>query len=577
MLRGCMLPAPCFRLAPLDSRLENVYGYRHLQTFFPGLSKLHKLSKKHSSNVWLDSKWRISAIDSSGCAGPCTVHLIPNTDSSGTPITGTPVATPAFLKVTHLLDPVEWMQGSYSLPKESGLPSHGKSWKAAWNKLQDPWNQAYVESICSYALGRLREEDWSPHFNMFYGAFCARADTYMYNLTDEFGTFRTSRKFWSGIDKELFSLKVVNTANRDLPVPPNILEEILERPSDSELDSESEGESESDSISEEELEVDSSDLKDLTLDAVSVHSGAVSELSFDESIPDLEELSDDSEESDDEEDEYSIYAVFKDFPVMLIAMEENRGTLDSLLDKPEEVGANPGTEDWELRWSAWLFQVIAGLSAAQRLFGFTHNDLHTNNIVWTETKEEFLYYTLQSGAVFKVPTFGKLFRLIDFGRAILTINGQQFISDDFRPGNDAAEQYSFKPLHSNPVNEVPPNPSFDLCRLAVSLLDAVFPERPAVKEGGRVLNTEKGHGDYMETVSHLYNSLWTWMIDDEGRNVLVNPDESERFPDFDLYKHIAAKIHNAIPSQQFTNPAFDRFQVNPSDVEASVKRWSLFV
>jgi hypothetical protein len=65
------------------------------------------------------------------------------------------------------------------------------------------------------------------------------------------------------------------------------------------------------------------------------------------------------------------------------------------------------------------------------------------------------------------------------------------------------------------------------------------------------------------------------MLDDEGRNVLVEPSGEERFPDFDLYKHIAAHVHVAIPSHQFSKPAFDRFQVSSSEV-GDVKKWSLF-
>ena len=80
----------------------------------------------------------------------------------------------------------------------------------------------------------------------------------------------------------------------------------------------------------------------------------------------------------------------------------------------------------------------------------------------------------------------------------------------------------------------------------------------------------------METVSPLYNVIWSWMIDDEGRNILVEASGEERFPDFDLYKHIAQYVHGAVPSKQFSAPAFDRFQVNPSEV-GDVKKWSLFV
>jgi hypothetical protein len=66
------------------------------------------------------------------------------------------------------------------------------------------------------------------------------------------------------------------------------------------------------------------------------------------------------------------------------------------------------------------------------------------------------------------------------------------------------------------------------------------------------------------------------MIDDEGANVLINPDLTERFPDFDLYNHIAAYVHGAVPSKQFTHPAFDQFQVNPSEV-GNVKKWQLYI
>ena len=36
-----------------------------------------------------------------------------------------------------------------------------------------------------------------------------------------------------------------------------------------------------------------------------------------------------------------------------------------------------------------LFQVIMILLIYQKMFQFTHNDLHTNNIMYVETEEEF--------------------------------------------------------------------------------------------------------------------------------------------------------------------------------------------
>jgi hypothetical protein len=120
-----------------------------------------------------------------------------------------------------------------------------------------------------------------------------------------------------------------------------------------------------------------------------------------------------------------------------------------------------------------------------------------------------------------------------------------------------------------------PNPSFDLCRLAVSLFEALFPDAPEDKEGGDVLSSEEGL-EVMETVSPLYNLLWSWMIDDEGRNVLIEPDGEERFPGFDLYSHIAASVHGAVPSEQFGKPTFDQFQIPTKEMPEGVYAWNLF-
>lgn len=585
-LRGAQIPSPRFRQAPLPEGLHHVRGFHNLQTFFPTLSKLYRLSKHQTSDVWLDSKWRIQALDISGTSGPCVVHVVPNADCSGE-VPAAPTPQSAFLKVTHLLDPIRWMRGNYSLPKHTGLPWHSKTWTTAWMKLQDPWNQAYVETLASYALGRLREEGVSPHFNLFYGAFCARADTYRYNMTDEYGSFRNARWFWSGQRRGLYSVRAINVAHPTDPIDPEVLKQLLREPSVTHSEKEESVSSEEEE--EVEVEIDVSEAEDEADASGSVHSAdAMSELEYISEEEESPENSGDSaassaedddttSDSDSDDEEYRIYAEFHDFPVMLIAVEENRGTMDSLLENPGEVGARQGQPEWEERWSAWLFQVAAALSVAQSILGFTHNDLHTNNIVWTETAEEYFYYTNRAGAVFRVPTFGKLFRIIDFGRSIFRINQNLFVSDDFRSGNDADGQYCFKPLHPRPPagEEVSPNPSFDLCRLAVSLLDSLFPNAPEEKEGGRILSSEEGL-EVRETVSPLYNMIWSWLIDDDGRNVLIEPDGDERFPDFDLYKHIAAKVHGAIPARQFTDPALDRFQVPPSSLPQGARTWPLF-
>jgi hypothetical protein len=165
-------------------------------------------------------------------------------------------------------------------------------------------------------------------------------------------------------------------------------------------------------------------------------------------------------------------------------------------------------------------------------------------------------------------------RIIDFGRSIFKLNEHHFISDDFAEGNVAEEQYSFEPLVEHPEVIVNPNPSFDLCRLAVSLFEGLFSSSPPEKEGGRILSDEDGT-IIRETESELCNMLWEWLIDDDNKNVLISPDGSERFPSFDLYKHIARYIHNAIPSKQLNRPIFQSFKVESA--AGAVPCYPLFI
>ena len=53
------------------------------------------------------------------------------------------------------------------------------------------------------------------------------------------------------------------------------------------------------------------------------------------------------------------------------------------------------------------------------MFNFTHNDLHTNNIMFIETEKKYLIIDIKK--LYRVPTFGKIYKIIDFGRAIYTI------------------------------------------------------------------------------------------------------------------------------------------------------------
>jgi hypothetical protein len=80
----------------------------------------------------------------------------------------------------------------------------------------------------------------------------------------------------------------------------------------------------------------------------------------------------------------------------------------------------------------------------------------------------------------------------------------------------------------------------------------------------------------METESDLFNLLWGWLIDEEGRNILWDGDQSERYPGFDLYTVIAQKVKGAIPREQLEKAPFSGFIVRPDTVPEGEKVYSLF-
>jgi hypothetical protein len=136
-----------------------------------------------------------------------------------------------------------------------------------------------------------------------------------------------------------------------------------------------------------------------------------------------------------------------------------------------------------------------------------------------------------------------------------------FISDAFYPGNDAATQYNCEPFYDpEDGKKVEPNTSFDLCRLAVSLLESLYPERPKAATPTKIMSKE-GSKMYTETVSGIYNMMWEWLTDDEGKNVSRTPTGEERYPDFDLYRALAADVHKAIPKKQIERPIFAEYKI----------------
>jgi hypothetical protein len=251
---------------------------------------------------------------------------------------------------------------------------------------------------------------------------------------------------------------------------------------------------------------------------------------------DRDESGSGSEYSDYSDDEQIIVKI-KDFPIQAILLEKCVNTLDNIMMHDELT---------KEEWTSLLFQVIMTLVIYQKMFAFTHNDLHTNNIMFIETTEEFIYYLFE-GQYYKVPTYGRIFKIIDFGRAIYKFRGELICSDSFHPKGDAATQYNFPPFYNPDKPTVDPNFSFDLCRLACALFDYFVYDLRKVE---KLCKTDP-----------IIELVVKWTMDDKGRNVLYKSSGEERYPDFKLYKMISRSVHGHIPANEIHTPIFDEYKI----------------
>jgi hypothetical protein len=188
-----------------------------------------------------------------------------------------------------------------------------------------------------------------------------------------------------------------------------------------------------------------------------------------------------------------------------------------------------------------LFQIAFALTYLQRHYDFTHNDLHISNVMYQETNTQYLYYKLNN-RYFRVPTYGKIFKIIDFGRAIFTFKHKVYRNDVFERNSEAGGQYGYPHqvsfLHNHPNDRYntlgDPNPSFDLCRLAITIMD----------EGERSMFSDDTYDLLRRMCRYKHNQSFCDMRDD-----------------FNLYIAIARDSHHAIPQQVVVDSVFRLYRV----------------
>ena len=421
-----------------------------------------------------------------------------------------------FLKLIPVIDASKFLTGKYKLDNEEfyKLPNIAKD---GHPDFYDMNNISYVDSFFSFLSSQLLNKHHFVNSIDYYGSFLSIINDFKLNISDDIEYYVESDFFIKNKNK-LFRIEddeekpKLTFEDTDEPIIFDELEESVET---------------LESVSELEIcEIDNPEFETLSKKSESSCSSRSSHTNTSESDHSGSSYSSMIEE---------VNVIFNKYLVQITCLEHCVNTLDTLiLTKSLE------TED---EWLSCLFQVIISLIVFQDTFSFTHNDLHTNNIMFVHTEEEFLYYCYR-GVYYKIPTFGRIFKIIDFGRSIYKVNGQIICSNSFQSTGDAATQYNCEPYFNPNKTRVEPNFSFDLCRLACSMWDSI---------------------DHNEEKSGVFKIIDDWCKDDNGLNVLYKRNGEERYPNFKLYKMIARTVHNHTPHNQLLRPEFSKFITTQTD------------
>ena len=228
-------------------------------------------------------------------------------------------------------------------------------------------------------------------------------------------------------------------------------------------------------------------------------------------------------------------SLLKDIPVQMFFIEKLEGTLEDLLNEDiEKLNADI--------IKSCIFQVSFALAYLQKHYLFTHNDLHINNVMFQKTDKQFIYYKVNN-LYYKVPTHGYLFKIIDFGRCIFTYHNKLFFNDTFYKNSEAGGQYTDPNNHllfkQKDEESIQPNYNFDLCRLAITILD--------------VCNYDKTK-EIKNNISFI-DFIHSLTLTNEGESLFDLED------DFDMYVSIAKYSSNALPSKVLQNYIFNAYKM----------------
>ena len=106
-----------------------------LQTYFPSLEILFPSLTEHTKGSPTLAASEL-VVDISGSVATVE-HLITKERRS----------TSFWVRMMHLVEPVDVMSGDYVLPLDGALPAFRAGWQRSLRKINDPYNEAYTDAV----------------------------------------------------------------------------------------------------------------------------------------------------------------------------------------------------------------------------------------------------------------------------------------------------------------------------------------------------------------------------------------------------------------------------------------------
>ena len=216
-------------------------------------------------------------------------------------------------------------------------------------------------------------------------------------------------------------------------------------------------------------------------------------------------------------------------PILLIATEQLDGDLLNYCNDKEDNGDTIEREEW----LSYIFQIIAALTIIQKYFNMCHNDLHFSNIMFSYTKEKYIYYTYKH-KYYKVPTYNKILKIIDWGRSSYNFNNFEGKNNVYNALGPTFGQYVYNRINLKNYKPIPFNSSIDMALFASNLLqEETFPKK-----------------------GPLYSYITNILKDKKGNTFFHNEF------DFNFYIDSAKYASRGIPHKQIEHKIFKDFTMN---------------